>query len=402
MQPITSRMTATNKVLAYILSAILTLPTSILQAQEPSTASPVIAGKIVMVSGSVLAENPQGSMRPLTRHSEIFEGDTIVTATASQTQIRMVDQAIVSLKESTRFVVVRYNYTEETPAGNVSTLDLIEGGFRTISGRIGQLNRDGYTANAGNFATIGIRGTDYEVILTPSGQMFTGVYEGGTRIVNNFGTLDIGVGADFDFAEVPSPESPPIGLLVQPEELGQINLTVTDSDTDTDADSDTDNDNNNADTDNGPADDDGDADNNDASATPAVPAATSQPTPPAAGNNTQASDDTGNLRSADFVQPDTTTPALGLDRIDNPSSTLNLAARSNPETIITASVNPNEVNGAGLISCADNSASSVCRNSTGNGNSGGDRSNSDSAGGNSNSGTSGNSGNSDNSGTSGN
>lgn len=198
-----------NRLLSYFLSLLLALPLGTVQAQQTAAGEPTAAGMIVMVSGSVSVETATGEIRPLSRRDDVFVGDTIVTGPESRTQIRMVDQALVALKESTRFTIVNYQYNEAVIEDNVSTLDLIEGGFRTASGRIGQLNREGYNANAGNFATIGIRGTDYEVIILPSGRLFTGVYEGGTRITNNFGVLDLGVGADFDFAEVPDSQSPP-------------------------------------------------------------------------------------------------------------------------------------------------------------------------------------------------
>lgn len=53
----------------------------------------------------------------------------------------MVDGALISLKAETIFEITAYKF-ESDPATDVSTLQLIEGGFRTISGSIGAQNRD--------------------------------------------------------------------------------------------------------------------------------------------------------------------------------------------------------------------------------------------------------------------
>ncbi|MDD9958450.1 MAG: FecR domain-containing protein [Gammaproteobacteria bacterium] len=178
-----------------------------------------IAGRVIITTGDVGAVGPDGQSRPLSRRDQVFVGDRIITAANATTQIRMVDSAIIALKESTEFAIVAFEY-EEAPATDESRMELISGGFRTITGAIGEQNRDNYEVDVSQFATIGIRGTDYEVVITPVGEVVTGVYDGGTTIENNAGSLDLGVGADFDFARVEDADTPPEGLLEQPAELG--------------------------------------------------------------------------------------------------------------------------------------------------------------------------------------
>ena len=187
---------------------------------------PERAGVIVFVSGEVVARDSAGSDRQLRRRSAVNVGDTLFTAPGASTQIRMVDAALISLKESTQFQIVAYEYNEN-PVTDESSIELIEGGFRTITGAIGEQNRENYEASISNFATIGIRGTDYEVVITPRGEVITGVYDGGTTVANGQGAIDLGFGADFDFAIVPNPESPPQGLLTQPGGLGDLDISLT-------------------------------------------------------------------------------------------------------------------------------------------------------------------------------
>ena len=200
-----------------MLSLIFALGSPIGIAQSNDDDAREIAGRVIVVSGNVMARGQNGD-RPLRRKEAIYVGDTIFTDIAASTQIRMVDRAIIALHESTEFSIVAYQY-EEDVSSDESSIELIQGGFRTITGSIGQQNRDSYEAQIGDFATIGIRGTDFEAVITSNG-MFTGVYDGGTTVTNAAGNLDLGVGANFDFAQVATPNSPPVGLLIQPPNLG--------------------------------------------------------------------------------------------------------------------------------------------------------------------------------------
>ena len=207
-------------------------------AQSEANADPgEPAGRIIFVQGDVAARNSRGIDRPLSRRDEVYVGDTLFTAPGASTQIRMVDDAMISLKESTQFAIIAYEFTEN-PATDRSSIELIEGGFRTITGTIGEQNRENYEAGIANFATIGIRGTDYEVVITEVGEVFTGVYDGGTTIANDLGSLDLGLDADYDFAFVPDPQSPPQGLLVQPPRLGAVAIRILADDEETEEDDD--------------------------------------------------------------------------------------------------------------------------------------------------------------------
>ncbi len=218
------------------------------QADQAST----VAGTVIMARGEVAAVDAGGTSRPLSRRDDIFVGETIYTNAGSSAQFRMVDGAQISLKESTEFAIVAYEYNE-SPADNRASLELITGGFRTITGNISRDNREAYEANAANFATIGIRGTDYEVIVTPAGEVLTGVFEGGITVSNNAGSIDLGIGAQFDFARLPDAASPPQGLTAQPTGLGNTVVIADDLDEEDDG---AEQDSNNTETDN-TSDDDG-------------------------------------------------------------------------------------------------------------------------------------------------
>ena len=221
----------TQRLRAFLLAILFAVSSPLSMAQANSAPDSEQAGHIIMVTGQVIARDSSGSARQLSRSSSILVGDTILTGPAASTQIRMVDQAQISLKADTQFTIVAYQY-DENIVTDVVSLSLIQGGFRTITGVIWDQNKEAYEATISNFATIGIRGADYEVVITPAGEIFTGVYDGGTTIANAAGELDLGLGVLFDFATVPDPQTPPQGLTAQPAELGIIPIAVLDQDTD--------------------------------------------------------------------------------------------------------------------------------------------------------------------------
>ena len=264
------KFSTTQRFGAYLISILFAFSAPFAMAQQP--AEEVIAGRVIVVKGEVIAVEPSGATRELIRRAAVYVGDTIVTSADSSAQLRMEDQALIALKESTQFAILEYEY-EQSPATDASTLQLIEGGFRTITGNIGSQNRDAYETRISNFATIGIRGTDYEVVLTPVGGVITGVYDGGTTFSNNNagGSIDLGINAEYDFAIINDPESPPVGLVVQPNELGvpPLNTNADDdgddedqdgNDDDADDGSDQDGTDDDADTDDGSDQDGGDTD----------------------------------------------------------------------------------------------------------------------------------------------
>ncbi|MFN3164051.1 MAG: FecR domain-containing protein, partial [Pseudohongiellaceae bacterium] len=210
--------------LVWLCAISLTLNPAYLAAQNAQDDASE-AGRVIMVRGQVAATDANGQTRPLGRRDAIYVGDTIFTDLDSRAQFRMVDGAQVALQAETEFAIVAYDY-DQSPATDNATLDLIQGGFRTITGNISRDNREAYQSSAGNFATIGIRGTDYEVVMTPAGEVLTGVYDGGITVTNNGGSLDLGVGADFDFARVPDASTPPQGMLLQPSGLGDTETVI--------------------------------------------------------------------------------------------------------------------------------------------------------------------------------
>jgi hypothetical protein len=180
-------------------------------------------GKVLGASGEVNARDAAGAVRHLARKSDIFNHDTIITGDDGVVQIRMADDARFSFKTNTEFAFNDYSFDGNPQTPDTALMSMAKGGFRAISGTVGHGKGDNYRIDT-PYASIGIRGTTHEAVLE-GGMLYTGVYEGGTTISNNLGSIDTGIRARYDFT-VTTPGQPPEGLLVQPKVLGNLQVNV--------------------------------------------------------------------------------------------------------------------------------------------------------------------------------
>ncbi len=154
-----------------LLAAILCGLAPLASAQD---AAPAAAGEVALVTGSVtLAGEPA---QVLEAGDKFREGQTIRVGANSYASLKFADGGRVLLRPNTEFTVESYKYeppaaapaisTPEAPASAVGTafFRLVRGGFRAISGLIGKGDQQAYKVTT-PVATIGIRGTDYEVEL---------------------------------------------------------------------------------------------------------------------------------------------------------------------------------------------------------------------------------------------
>lgn len=158
--------------LGFLVILIILLNTSIVAATETSATKK--AGKTLLTRGSVISKRASGNIT-LKRRSEIFEKDEIHVGKGARAQFRMIDKALISLQENSVLQIQSYHYQKDNQNNSV-LLELLSGGLRTITGAIGKGNKKAYELRT-PLATIGIRGTDYEVEIVRSG-MYVAVWEG--------------------------------------------------------------------------------------------------------------------------------------------------------------------------------------------------------------------------------
>ncbi|MCB1741521.1 MAG: FecR domain-containing protein [Gammaproteobacteria bacterium] len=115
-------------------------------------------GRFQFVHGRVQVTSASGESRFVTRGSPVEGGDVISTSASSIAQLRMIDDAVLSLRPDSELKLDEYQMSERS-AENRSVMSLLRGTFRAISGLIGRRNRSGYRVTTPTIS-IGIRGSD--------------------------------------------------------------------------------------------------------------------------------------------------------------------------------------------------------------------------------------------------
>ncbi|WP_286716576.1 FecR family protein [Thalassolituus sp. UBA2009] len=156
-----------------------------------------LAGHIIMVKGDVSAQAADGSRRSLKRRDEVYPSDIIRTGSGSRVQIRFIDNALLALQENSQLSIHAYQQQDADGQGGKVLMELVEGGFRTLTGSIGKGNKEAYKVDT-PVASIGIRGTLYSVMLA-KGQLLAGVWKGGISLSSGQGNFNLGQDADFNF-----------------------------------------------------------------------------------------------------------------------------------------------------------------------------------------------------------
>jgi len=175
-----------------------------------------LAANVILSKGIVTATSADGSRRNLKRRSKVYSGDVIHTGIKGSVQLRFVDKALMTIKASSEMNISNY-VLGSAQDKEQAIMRLVKGGFRTITGAIGKGNKSAYIVYT-PAASVGIRGTNYEVQQEASGSFVMAVYTGGISVTNDAGSIDLGLDSGFNFTRV-SPGQAPVGLLLAPASL---------------------------------------------------------------------------------------------------------------------------------------------------------------------------------------
>ena len=194
------------------------------------------AGSVAFVAGTVIAERAPPA--PLAKGDVVFEDDDVVTGAASRAQLVMIDGAKIAIRPSSRISIDEYSFAAAQPASAVTTsaddssvIGLVKGGFRTITGAIGDDNPQNYEVRTA-VGVLGIRGTNFAVLLCggdcsaapgvpPGTAVPDGLYimvdEGSIFFSNEVATIDVRAGeflfVPFDTRRPERPQTtPPVFL----------------------------------------------------------------------------------------------------------------------------------------------------------------------------------------------
>lgn len=168
----------------FLLAALVVLPLGVAAQTAPKTPVPkpapaeavVAAAHAALVTGSVTVGDGAAT-RALRAGDAVYPGQTLRVGPNSYVNLKFADGGRVLLRPDTEFAVESFRYAAaparaapaaaaapQAPAaaeGN-AFFRLVRGSFRAITGLIGKADRQDYRVST-PAATIGIRGTDYEV-----------------------------------------------------------------------------------------------------------------------------------------------------------------------------------------------------------------------------------------------
>ena len=161
-------MTTQNFVKKFISTLLLAAFASALFAAD--------AGTVQQITGKVTIIGADDLVRPAGPREKIMPGDTIVTEAKSETLVKMADDSTVLVRPNTRFQFTEYKY-EKAPSDS-SIVTLLRGTVRMVTGLIGKRRPANVRVNTLT-ATIGVRGTDFEVAVIPedTADARAGVYD---------------------------------------------------------------------------------------------------------------------------------------------------------------------------------------------------------------------------------
>lgn len=153
------------------------------------------AGRFQFVVGDIKVVSATGEQRVPAKGDAFKAGDTIITGPSGSAQIRMSDGGMVAVRPDTQLKLDQYVFNGREDGNERKIVSLIKGGFRVITGLIGNRNKDNYKVLTPS-ATIGIRGTDHEPVVIPPGAAggfaagtYDRVYRGATIIETDKGKL---------------------------------------------------------------------------------------------------------------------------------------------------------------------------------------------------------------------
>jgi outer membrane protein OmpA-like peptidoglycan-associated protein len=144
------------------------------------------AGSVLQLNGSLSVRRRDASV-PLQAGARIREGDVLSTPAGASVIVRLDDGTSVLLRAGTDLKIARLKLQGEL--GKLSqAFELLVGAVRYVSGALGKGRPEAIAFLTGS-ATVGIRGTDFDIVYTTQPM---GAQDSGTYVRVNRGSVAVG------------------------------------------------------------------------------------------------------------------------------------------------------------------------------------------------------------------
>lgn len=189
--------------------------------------------RVERASGDLRVRSGQGALTPLVVGQSVTEGDDIVTQKGTAF-LRFPDGQTLAVSENSIVKIAAYKFDANQAQSSVSSLSLLRGAMRMLTGLIGKLNPASVHIAAGT-ATLGIRGTDFITALQAveaSGQTttFAQVISGSVELSTAGGSIVAGAGQAVSAAGLEAPTASVAGMSAatssQMSQLQSLNMAA--------------------------------------------------------------------------------------------------------------------------------------------------------------------------------
>ena len=202
--------------------------TALADHRIPPSEMPVVVARVAQLVDRSTAVSPGRAERALYLGAPLYNSDVVQVAERGHITLLFTDDTRTVLGSGTKFVITSYRYDTSQPQNTNFLVGLLRGSLRTVTGLIGRSHPEhvGYVTAT---ATIGIRGTAFDLRCAPLGQAATvaadapatdcdqavvvSMRQGATRITSGDQSLDI---SGTQSALVNGPGSVPTLLVAPP------------------------------------------------------------------------------------------------------------------------------------------------------------------------------------------
>lgn len=130
-------------------------------------------GTVEEIQSVAYGTPPAGGRAPIALRRRVVQDERIETAADGAVGMRFADDTVFRVGPDSSVLLDAYTYDARSGAGTVA-LALARGGFRYVSGKMAKTGVQVVTPSV----TIGVRGTDFAVIVYPGGVTDVFVFEG--------------------------------------------------------------------------------------------------------------------------------------------------------------------------------------------------------------------------------
>jgi hypothetical protein len=158
-------------------------------AANPSRTS---GSNVYVVNGDVFVSRGKNPAHRVDENEAIASNTLVTTGENSSALLKFEDGQVVTMQPDSSFLVREYRYDANKVADSNIVFSMLKGGMRFITGLIGKAKKQAFRLAAPN-ATIGIRGTDFMVVMADK-SMYSRVKTGRITMTNAAGLKTVRAG----------------------------------------------------------------------------------------------------------------------------------------------------------------------------------------------------------------